>query len=131
MSLLEEVAEPHGVADGFVVGERAGAQAFFQRWAFDQFHRDEEVFVIGAELEHFRHAAVQRAEALLQRGAAAFGGDGVGAVLAAAQDQLERGQATVMASTRAEHGAELAAADRLFFDDLEVVTSHQRAVPGV
>src|SRR6266851_2851621 len=116
---------------GLLARKRAVAQALFERRTFDELHRYVEIIAVGAELEDVRHHAMERCKLLLKDRAAPLGGYRIRVVLTMAEDQLQRGHSAVAAATRPEDRAELAAADGLLGDDLEVVAGHQRAPSGI
>ena len=72
---IEELAQPHRVADRFVVGQRARCAAAPRARALDELHRDVEVVAVRTELEDLRHHAVFRRERLLQDRAVPLGRD--------------------------------------------------------
>src|SRR5262249_59190325 len=123
---IEELAQPDRVTDRFVVGQRALAQALVERRTLDQFHRDVEVVAVGAEVEDLGHHAVTAREFLLQHPPVPLRGNRAGAVLPVVKDQLQRRGTAVAAAPRTKHRAELAAANRLRIDDLEILACHPR-----
>ena len=121
---IEELAQPQRMADCFVVRQGALAQELFQRGTLDELHRDVEVVAVRTVFKDLRHHAVLRRERLLEDRAVPLGRDRAGAVLASMQDDLQRRDPSVTTAAGTKDGAELAAADRLLVDDVEVFARH-------